>query len=422
MKQTFFLLPALSLLLLLPCAAYDMGAPGASPRLSAGLSHTVYVDENGVLWAWGSNQAGQLGLETQETGADPQGDAVPLSGKPMRVMDNVRSASAGADFTLALKTDGTLWAWGGNDYGQLGTGSTEASRQPVQVLDQVAAISAGDYHAAALRTDGTLWTWGDNLFGQLGDGTLSSRTAPTLVLTQVTAVSAGVAATAALRSDGTLWTWGDNLFGQLGDGTLDSRPLPRQVLDGVAAVSMGGYHAVALRSDGSLWTWGSSIDGQLGLGLQGEDSLPQPTPAQVPLEGAVTAISAGASHTAAVLADGTLWTWGRNASRQLGQADVESAPLPRPVSQAAGVIAASTGTYHTVCLQTDGALITWGPQPLSGGGAVEAMVDVSTAPAKATQADFPTDEPDWTPLAVLTGSTALMLLLGLLFRNRRTEG
>lgn len=420
MKRTLFLLPALSLLLLLPCAAYDMGAPGSSPRLSAGLTHTVYVDEAGGLWAWGSNQAGQLGLETQETGADPQGDAVPLSGKPMRVMDNVRSASAGADFTLALKTDGTLWAWGGNDYGQLGTGSTEAALQPVQILDQVAAISAGDYHAAALGTDGTLWTWGDNLFGQLGDGTLNSRTSPAPVLDQVTAVSAGVGATAALRSDGTLWTWGDNLFGQLGDGTLDSRPLPRQVLDEIAAVSMGGYHAVALGTDGSLWTWGSGIDGQLGLGLLGEDTAPQPTPAQVFLSLPATAISAGASHTAAVLADGSLWTWGRNASRQLGQGDAAATPLPSPVPQAAGVVAVSTGTYHTVCLQTDGALITWGPKNLSGGGAAEAMAGTASA-AAATQAVFPTGGPPWTPLAVLAGSTALMLLLGLLFRNRRAE-
>lgn len=151
MKRMLFFVLALSLLLALPAAAYDMRAPDTSTRLSAGLAHTVYVDEDGVLWAWGSNQAGQLGVETEETGTGLQGDSIPLSSKPLRVMEDVVSASAGADFTLALKTDGTLWAWGGNEDGQLGCGTTEPALQPVQILDQVTAMSAGDYHAAALR-------------------------------------------------------------------------------------------------------------------------------------------------------------------------------------------------------------------------------------------------------------------------------
>ena len=145
---------------ILPVGAYDMGSPEEPLRLSAGLSHTVYVDETGTLWAWGSNQASQLGTETQETGTDLEGNPIPYASQPLAVMEDVVSASAGADFTVALKADGTLWTWGGNDEGQLGTGTTEGSATPVQVLDQVTAVVAGDYHVAALRTDGTLWTWG----------------------------------------------------------------------------------------------------------------------------------------------------------------------------------------------------------------------------------------------------------------------
>ena len=145
---------------ILPVGAYDMGSPEEPLRLSAGLSHTVYVDETGTLWAWGSNQAGQLGTETQETSTDLEGNPIPYASQPLAVMEDVVSASAGADFTVALKADGTLWTWGGNDEGQLGTGTTEGSATPVQVLDQVTAVVAGDYHVAALRTDGTLWTWG----------------------------------------------------------------------------------------------------------------------------------------------------------------------------------------------------------------------------------------------------------------------
>ena len=158
----------LPVLLSSPASAYDMGAPDTPVRLSAGLSHTAFVDQEGVLWTWGSNQSGQLGAETQETGTDLEGTVIPLSSRPLQVMEDVASVSAGADFTVALKTDGTLWAWGGNDYGQLGNGSTTPSDLPICVLDQVTAVSAGDYHVAALRADGSLWTWGDNLYGQLG--------------------------------------------------------------------------------------------------------------------------------------------------------------------------------------------------------------------------------------------------------------
>ena len=181
----------LPVLLSSPASAYDMGAPDTPVRLSAGLSHTAFVDQEGVLWTWGSNQSGQLGAETQETGTDLEGTVIPLSSRPLQVMEDVASVSAGADFTVALKTDGTLWAWGGNDYGQLGNGSTTPSDLPICVLDQVTAVSAGDYHVAALRADGSLWTWGDNLYGQLGDGTLESRSAPAKVLDQAAAVSAG---------------------------------------------------------------------------------------------------------------------------------------------------------------------------------------------------------------------------------------
>lgn len=228
----------LPVLLSSPASAYDMGAPDTPVRLSAGLSHTAFVDQEGVLWTWGSNQSGQLGAETQETGTDLEGTVIPLSSRPLQVMEDVASVSAGADFTVALKTDGTLWAWGGNDYGQLGNGSTTPSDLPICVLDQVTAVSAGDYHVAALRADGSLWTWGDNLYGQLGDGTLESRSAPAKVLdqtaptvslpaqvpavTQAAAVGTGTYQTVCLLSDDTLFSWGPQAMGLLGGGAVET--------------------------------------------------------------------------------------------------------------------------------------------------------------------------------------------------------
>ena len=404
---------ALALAAAVPAGAYEMGTAGEACRLSAGLSHCAYVDEEGVLWTWGSDLADQLGVSPETKGLDLQGELVPLAQEPQRVLEGVASVSVGGAFTLALRTDGTLWAWGANEAGQLGTGDRTTRQVPVQVLDKVAAVSAGDRHSAALRTDGTLWTWGDNLYGQLGDGTLTGRARPAQVLTEVTAVSAGAGSTGAVRADGTLWTWGENLFGQLGDGTLRSRALPAQVMEGVTAVALGGYHTAALDTGGRLWMWGSNIDGQLGSGTPDDlETLPVP----VDLPAAVTAVSAGTGHTAVLLADGTVWTWGRNDRQQLGLDRQEtSVALPARAAAAGPVRAVSAGTYQTVCLLADGALQTWGSRFIALPGEGEAQA----ALAPVTAAEAAGGGPGWVPWVLLTASGLLLAAVGLGTRRER---
>jgi alpha-tubulin suppressor-like RCC1 family protein len=153
---------------------------------------------------------------------------------------------------------------------------------PVSGLSNVIAIAAGDTHTVALKSDGTVWTWGDNSFGQLGDGTTTLRTTPVQVsgLGNVLAIAAGVWHTVALKSDGSVWVWGDNNSGQLGNGTADTspHPTPNQAsgLSSIIAIEAGEHHVVALKSDGTVWTWGNNGLGQLGDGTTTNRYHPSP--------------------------------------------------------------------------------------------------------------------------------------------------
>ncbi|HZH78690.1 MAG TPA: RCC1 repeat-containing protein, partial [Archangium sp.] len=172
------------------------------------------------------------------------------------------SAVGGFSHSLAVRPDGTVWAWGNNTYGQLGDGTNTRRHTPVRVngLSGVVAVAAGGGHSVAVRGDGTVWTWGNNMFGQLGDGTTTERWTPMQVrgLSGVVAVAAGGASSLAVREDGTAWAWGDNDTGQLGDGTSTRRWTPVQVngLSDVVAVATGGTHSLAARKDGTVWAWG----------------------------------------------------------------------------------------------------------------------------------------------------------------------
>jgi alpha-tubulin suppressor-like RCC1 family protein len=156
-------------------------------------------------------------------------------------------------FSLALKSDGTIWAWGENAIGQLGDGTTTERHTPVQVgtppLGEVTAVAAGQGHNLALRSDGTVWAWGLNARGELGDGTTTDRLTPVQVqnLSGIKAIGAGDNHSLAVRSDGTVWAWGFNIRGQLGDGTTTDRHTPVQVqnLSGITAVAGGQNFSLA---------------------------------------------------------------------------------------------------------------------------------------------------------------------------------
>ncbi|MCL2593939.1 MAG: S-layer homology domain-containing protein [Promicromonosporaceae bacterium] len=322
--------------------------------ISAGSAwFSMALRSDGSLYTWGSNEWGQLGDGT-------------ITGRhtPARVLTEVTAISAGSAHSMALRSDGSLYAWGANWIGQLGDGTTASGvPTPVRVLTGVTAISAGGSHSMALRSDGSLYAWGTNQVGQVGDGTNDiGILTPVRVLTGVTAISAGGSHSMALRSDGSLYTWGANWRGQVGDGSNDFGILtPVRVLTGVTAISAGGLHSMALRSDGSLYAWGSNEFGQLG---DGTDAPERRTPVRV-LTG-VTAISAGGHHSMALRSDGSLYAWGNNESGQVG--DGSTTDRATPVRVLTEVTAISTSISHSMALRSDGFVYAWGGNRYGGLG------------------------------------------------------
>ena len=275
--------------------------------------------------------------------------------------------SANANFMLARKADGTMWAWGVNTRGQLGDGTTTTRLSPVQVqgLSGVVAVAAGSQHSLALRSDGTIWAWGANGAGQLGDGSLFDRATPGQVtgLTRVIAIAAGNQVSLALRDDGTVFSWGGNTQGALGNGVIGGagRTSPAAVtnLDSVASIAMTFLSGYAVKADGTLWGWGSNINGQLGDGTTTSRPLPQ----QVALPGSVQATLAAPSgvHVFARKTDGSLFGWGFNGSGQIGDGTLLNRTTPVSVlgiTQSTSV--AGCLNHSLAAVAPSGAVFAWG--------------------------------------------------------------
>lgn len=279
---------------------------------------------SGNLWNWGFNSSGALGDNTTANKSSPVQTVVTAT--------NWNFCTAGGYHSAAVKTDGTLWLWGKNDYGQLGDGTTTSTNtgrsSPVQTVSTGTTwkmVSSGGYGdcTAAIKSDGTLWSWGRNQYGQLGDSTTTSRSSPVQIAGtnwKTLAVSVYLeTSTGAIKTDGSLWTWGRNNYGQLGDGTTTDRSSPTQISGTWKQISTGfsynsGYMS-AIKTDGSLWSWGRNNFGQFGDGTGTSSSSPVQT-----ISGGNNwkMVSAGCEFTGAIKTDGTLWMWGKNYVGSLG--------------------------------------------------------------------------------------------------------
>lgn len=241
---------------------------------SAAMSnhYSMFVKSNGTLWATGDNRNGQHADGTTDSKTSPT-----------QIMTNVDSVAVSSShyfygncFTMIVKNDGTLWACGYNDYGQLGTENTTNQPIPLKVMSDVAMVSLGNSHTLILKKDGTLWVCGYNGYGQLGTGNTTSVSTPVQIMSNVSFVEAGTSSSYAIKKDGTLWVWGRSDYGQLGIGGtpsyLSNETNPVQLMTDVKSVVSSNTltleydYTYILKTDGTLWSCGSNEAGQLGDG------------------------------------------------------------------------------------------------------------------------------------------------------------
>jgi alpha-tubulin suppressor-like RCC1 family protein len=311
--------------------------------VSPGGTHALALKTDGTVRSWGINSEGQLGC----------GCPISTGFQFVQVLiSGVLAVSASGQFSLAARADGTAWAWGQNVNGQLGNNSQVRSLAPVQVKDpsdlsgflqNVTKVAGGGNFSLALKNDMTVWAWGDNTNGQLGHNTNTTRLTPVQVkdpldgsgfLTNVTGIAAGGGFSLALKPDGTVWAWGLNAIGQLGDGTTTTpRRTPVQVvgLTGVTAIAAGGF-SLALKADGTVWAWGANGTGSLGDGTTENRRTPIQVRDSSGFLTSVTAIAAGGGHSLAGLSDTTVRAWGSNSNGQLGSGTDPNTLTPVKVS------------------------------------------------------------------------------------------
>ena len=381
-------------------------------------SFSLAVGSDGNAYAWGYNSLGQLGNGTFSDRNAPVRVKTPdRKAYPDLPADfTYLQVSAGGYYSLALGSDGNAYAWGNNGSGQLGDGTSSSYQTaPVRVKTPdrntypdlpadftYLQVSAGASHSLALGSDGNVYAWGYNSDGLLGDGTSSSRHAPVRVKTPdrntypdlpedftYLQVSAGDRHSLALGSDGNVYAWGYNGFGRLGDGTTTTRYTPvrvktpdRNTYPDLPAdftylqVSVGAWHSLALGSDGNVYAWGYNDDGRLGDGTTSSRYTPvrvktpdRKTYPDLPKDFTYLQVSAGSQHSLALGSDGNAYAWGYNGNGQLGNNTTSSSPVPvrvrdpaSPTDKSKGLQAAqvSAGYLHSLAVGSDGNAWAWG--------------------------------------------------------------
>ncbi len=326
-------------------------------KISSGERHSIGIKTDGTLWGWGFN--GDIGL------LGNGGTGVEFSPIQIGTLNTWKEVGSGTTNSFAIKEDGTLWGWGSNTSGQLGTGSSaQFSLIPVQVGTSTwKMVQTGNSHTVAIKADGTLWAWGNNEKATLGDGTFVNKSTPTLInsSTNWKTISCNLWRNIAVKEDGTLWVWGSNspALGVLGSGSSVSYiTVPTQIGTETSwkeAVS-GMGHFIAIKNDGSLWAWGGGDNGQLGTGTTTSIFLPT----QIGTDTNWSTLAADNQYSLGIKTDGTLWAWGQNINGNLGNNTQINLLVPTQITTDSDWQAIAASYNCTIALKMDGSLYAWG--------------------------------------------------------------
>lgn len=333
-------------------------------EVAAGINHTLAIKTDGTLWAWGLNDKGQLGDGTTVN-----------KNVPTQIGTDTDWAIIDAEYynSIALKTNGTLWAWGENEFGQIGNGNFGngvISNTPTQIgihTDWV-KISSGGHRTYALKSDGTIWGWGNNLEGHLGIGNTNPHYTPFQIgtATDWLDINAGLNQILAIKTNHTLWGWGLNISGSLAIGPSFEPSvitLPTQTGNNTAdwqKINVGGCcNSKMIKTDGSLWAMGAGSFGNLGNG----DTQDLNTPTKIGIDTDWKMITNN-NHSCALKNNGNLWAWGINFQGQLGDGTNNNSSTPTHVATDLFWKNVVTGLFHTVAITSDGSLYTWGSNNL----------------------------------------------------------
>lgn len=327
--------------------------PSNNYQVAVGANHTLLLNENGNLSAFGFNESGQLGDGTTEN------RLTPVSILPQTQFTHV---FCGGSSSYAIDREGNLYAWGNNENGRLGDGSTTDRYVPTQIMSgtRFTLVSPGSEHTLALDSEGGLWAFGSNNHGQLGDGTTTDRNTPIRIADdmQFKFISAGGWFSFAIDTENRLWAFGWNNHGQLGDGTTGEQHTPVHVMPErrFSRIAAGNYHTLALDFNGLLWGFGMNVGGQLG----DADRQDKIIPVEIMGERTFTDISAKGTHSLAVDSDGNLWAFGANSYGQLGDGTNTNKTTPVQIGIGTSFERVYTGWYHTAASDAAGNLWIWG--------------------------------------------------------------
>jgi len=354
-------------------------------QLSIGKSHSLAVTTNGRVNAWGLNSNGQLGDGTTTLRNTPT--LITFSG--LQGGETIESVNVGFSHSFAVTTNGRVYAWGRNLFGQLGNGTTTDRISPtlitftgLQIGETIESVNAGDSHSLAVTTNGRVYAWGRNSSTQLGDGTTIDRTTPTLITFSLSglqdgetikSVNAGSDHSLAVTTNGRVYAWGLNGNGQLGDGTIIQRYRPTLIAftglesgETIQSIDGGFYYSLGVTSNGKVFAWGRNQFGQLGDGTIIQRNSPTLIAfTDLQIGETIESVNTGSNHSFAVTTNGRVYAWGRNQFGQLGNGTITDRINPTLITFTGlqigeSIQTISAGDFHSLSLTTNGRVYAWG--------------------------------------------------------------